>query len=159
MMTLRWIGSLSVMASVYVIVAAIACCYQLILLMGRIGLAPLGRFATFVMVPGMLFFRFNGFQATIVASFVELAGASAATIASSMRIGLSLDDSDRKIMHWYQIVALIMSAVTVAMILWIFSRYLGFGVQPLFAQRAQSRALLIGAHEMNIGVLIARGSG
>lgn len=154
LLVLKYVAGLSLLSSMYVLAATAVCCYQLILLMGRIGLATLGRFATFVMVPGLLLFRFNALQATVVAAFVELAGAVAASAASGMRIAMSVDHDDAdEVISSYQYLALWISAVVVGIVLWLFARHFGFGGAPLFAQRAQSRALLISAHEMHIGVL------
>lgn len=154
-LVLRCIAHLSWVSIFYVLIASAVCGYQLILLMGRIGLAPLGRFATFVMVPGLLLFRFNGLQATVVAAFVELVGAVAASAASGMRIAQSARrDEQSESIYYYQAIALFISALAVGVVMWVFATYFGFGVPPLLAQRAQARALLIGAHEMHMGVLL-----
>lgn len=151
---LHFAASLSFLASSYVVGATIVCTYEVICLLGRIGLAPLGRFATFVMVPGMMLFRFTSFQSVAVAAFVELTCAVGATVASGMRIAREIPSPDnQKRMARYQGLALVVSALGVGVVLWLFARYVGFGTSPLFAQRAQSRALLIRAHEMRSDVL------
>ena len=70
-----WYG-FSILGAVYIFIATIVCAYQLSFIAGKIGLALLGRFATFVMVPGMLVFGWNPLQVTLVATFVELVGGS-----------------------------------------------------------------------------------
>jgi hypothetical protein len=156
-------GHFSALEAAYIIGASTICMYQIIVLMGRVGLAPLGRFATFVLIPGIFLFRYSPFQATLVAAFVELACGIAASAASGLRASLLFSTSDHQITTrrtmLYQVCGLLVSAGTVAALLWFFISTNGLGMPPFIAQRARTRALLLKAvhvdlYGMGVGALI-----
>ncbi len=64
----------------YLIVCSTITTYQIAAIAGRIGLALLGRFATFVMVPAMLMFNINYVHMVLIATFVEMSGGVAADV-------------------------------------------------------------------------------
>ncbi|MBT3827836.1 hypothetical protein HOL34_02645 [bacterium] len=147
----------NVLAIVFVLVGAIACAYQLAMITGRIGLAPLGRFATFVMVPGILFFGFTGVQAIVAAAVVELVGGTLCDFLVGQRVvflmGLNVWHA-----RCYQMLGLVVSSLTIGWVVLILSHRFGLGSDLLFAQRAQARALLITAQSfvwsvVGLGVL------
>lgn len=143
----------SFLAQLYVVVFTFICTYQLLILGGKLGLAPVGRYATFVMVPGLIFFGFDGVQATIVAVCVELSGMAAVDALFSYKMGQLAGIKDSLIAR-FQWLGLIVCALSIGIIFWILISYFGLGSSELFAQRAQARALLINAYSFNYVVMI-----
>ena len=62
----------SLIAQLYLIIFTFICTYQMAVIAGKIGLAQLGRFATFVMVPAIFLFNINYIQIMLLATFVEI---------------------------------------------------------------------------------------
>jgi hypothetical protein len=145
----------SFLAQVYIMIFTVICIYQLLIIGGKIGLAPFGRFATFVMVPGMLMFGFNALQVTSVSLFVALAGGVAVDIMFGQKAGQLLA-IDRNEVTRYQIWGLVVSAVAVSVVMWFLIGQFGLGSAQLVAQRAQARALLVNGLSFN-GWLIGAG--
>lgn len=145
----------SILAQVYILVFTAICVYQLLIIGGKIGLAPFGRFATFVMVPGMLMFGFDALQVTCVSLFVALAGGIAVDIMFGQKAGQLLA-IDRKDVTRYQVWGLLVSAVVVSVVVWLLISQFGVGSAELVAQRAQARALLVSGLSFN-GWLIGAG--
>jgi hypothetical protein len=131
-------------AQIYLIIATVLCAYQIAAIAGKIGLALLGRFATFVMVPAMLLFKLNALQITLVAAFVEVC-AGVATEALFGYKTASMAEVDHKKVYYYQLWGLLVSACAVAVVLYFLVTHFQLGSGQLFAQRAQARALLINA--------------
>lgn len=142
----------SLVAQLYVLVGTIICIYQLIIIAGKIGLAPLGRFATFVMVPGLLFFGFNGVQATVVATFVEISGGVAVDALFGRKMG-QLASIDRRYIVWFQMFGVVVAALSIGAIFLMLITHFGLQTPELFAQRAQSRAVLINAYSFDYYVM------
>jgi hypothetical protein len=147
---LRYLTNLSILGLLYVVGATGVYAYQIVLMMGRVGLAPLGRFATFVMVPGLLCFSYSAFQATCVAAFAEIACGVAACVASGLRVAHCEGKEIERKIYIYQSIGLLISALLVGVFLHLFVMRWGLGTAPLIAHRAQARALLVRAHEMHI---------
>jgi len=142
----------SLLAQLYVIGGAAVCSYQLILIAGKIGLAPLGRFATFVMVPGLVLFGFNAVQAVLVATFVEISGGVAVDTLFGRTMG-NLAHIEQRTITQYQLWGILVSAASIGIIFWLLIHHFGLGSSELFAGRAQSRALLINAYNFDYYVL------
>lgn len=132
----------SFVSQVYLMITALLCAYQIVHIAGKIGLALLGRFATFVMVPGLLLFGFNALQITILAIFVELVGGVATDALFSYKAAQMANVDEDKIYN-FQVFGLVVSAVAMGLTIWFLCTYFQFGSEQLFAQRAQARALLI----------------
>ncbi len=127
----------------YLLVGTAICIYQMLIIAGRMGIIPLGRFATFVMVPGMLLFNFDLVQVTLVAAFVEIAGGVAGDVLFGRKLAL-LTPINHRTMVRYQWLGLIISSVAIGIIFWLFIHNLGLGQETgLPATKAASRALLI----------------
>lgn len=58
----------SLIEQIYLIVGTFICTYQITWIAGKIGMAQLGRFATFVMVPSLFFFGIDPIKTTIIYS-------------------------------------------------------------------------------------------
>jgi OPT oligopeptide transporter protein len=126
----------------YLVVCSIITTYQIAAIAGRIGLALLGRFATFIMVPAMLIFNINYVHIVFIATFVEIAGGVAADVLFGRKLA-QLSDISRATMRKYQLLGLVVASLSIGIIFWLFINHFGLGSAELFAYRAQSRQLLI----------------
>lgn len=127
----------------YLLFFSALCIYQMLIIAGRMGIIPLGRFATFVMIPGMFLFNFDYIQITLVAGFVEIAGGVAGDILFGRRLAALAKIKHEKIVG-YQWLGLIVCSVTIGILFWLFIVTLGIGNEfGLPATKAASRALLI----------------
>src|SRR3990172_12092488 len=136
----------------YLVVCSAITTYQIASIAGRIGLALLGRFATFVMVPAMLIFNLNYVHLVFIATFVEIAGGVAADVLFGRKLA-QLSDISRAIMRKYQLLGLIVASMSIGIIFWVLINHFGLGSPELFAYRAQSRQLLIQAQHFDYVVL------
>ncbi len=133
-------------AQVFLILATIIFTYQITLIAGRIGLAPLGRFATFVMIPAMFFFNLDLVQIVFVATFVEICGGVAADVLFGRKLAQLCQVSSTRVKA-YQYGGLIIASAAVGASFWILINKFGLGSAELFAYKAQSRQLLIDARK------------
>lgn len=140
----------------YLVVCSIITTYQIAAIAGRIGLALLGRFATFVMVPAMLIFNINYVHLVFIATFVEMSGGVAADVLFGRKLAQLSDISHAK-MRQYQLLGLIIASASIGIIFWLLINHFGLGSPELFAYRAQSRQLLIQAKQFDYIVLILGG--
>ncbi len=143
----------SIISMLFLYASAVACMYQVAIIAGKFGLAPLGRFATFVMVPAMLFFQLDIVQTVFVATFVEIACGVIADVLFGRKMA-HLMKIDRRIICFYQIIGLIVSSLMVGIVFWLLINHFQLGSPELFAYKAQSRQLLIYARQFNMYVLI-----
>jgi hypothetical protein len=137
---------------VYLIVCSIITTYQIAAIAGRIGLALLGRFATFVMVPAMLMFNINYVHMVLIATFVEISGGTAADVLFGRKLA-QLSGISRATMRRYQLLGLVICSASIGIIFWLLINHFGLGSPELFAYRAQSRQLLIQAQQFNYTVV------
>ena len=137
----------------YLIVCSAITTYQIAAIAGRIGLALLGRFATFVMVPAMLIFPINYVHMVFIATFVEMAGGVAADVLFGRKLA-QLSNLSRVVMRRYQLLGLMIASITIGAVFWLLINHFGLGSPELFAYRAQSRQLLIQAQHFNYIVLM-----
>lgn len=151
---LTWLG-FSIISQLYLLLFTFICCYQLMLIAGKFGIAPLGRFATFVLVPGMFLFGYSALQITVVSTYVEIAGGVACDTLFGRKMA-RLASIDRHAISTYQWFGLLVSSLTVGAIFWLFISHFGIGLEPgaLVAARAASRALLVSIKTFDIGALI-----
>ena len=145
--------SFSILAQIYLLLFTVICTYQLLIIAGKLGIAPLGRFATFVMIPGLLLFGFNALQITFLATFVEIAGIVAVDMMFGQKVA-QLGSIEHTTMRWYQWLGLIVSALSIGAIFWILITHFGLGSPELIAARSQSRALLINAFNFDYLVMM-----
>jgi hypothetical protein len=140
-------------SQLFLLAGAFACTYQIAIIAGKIGLAPLGRFATFVMIPAMLLFNVDYTHIVFIATFVEVAGGVAADILFGRKVAY-LAKVDRNQVIAYQWLGLLVSSLAIGGIFWLLINQFELGSPELFAYKAQSRRLLISAKAFNFGVLI-----
>jgi hypothetical protein len=149
----------SLFAALFIVLGALICCYQLLIIAGKIGLAPLGRFATFIMIPAVFLFGVTAKQAIIISTFIEVAGGAAVDVLFGQRmadeVGLS-----RKKLWLYQFVGLIVAALSIGFFLTFLHTKFGIGSAELLVQRARGRVLLLNVTHFDMyatmfGMLIA----
>jgi hypothetical protein len=116
--------------------------YQISYLAGKIGLAQIGRFVTFVMIPSMLLFKLSYFQISIMCVFVACCMATSSYALFNYKIG-NLCDIDIKKIHNFQWLGLLSTAIFIGIIILLLVKNLSLGTNELFAQRALSRSLLV----------------
>jgi len=142
----------SVGSQIYLIAATCLSTYQITAIAGKIGLALMGRFATWVMIPGMLIFGFNPIQITFVATFVEICGGVATDVLFGRKV-CQLANLPSVKFKWLQAFGLVISSLSIGIVMWALIHHFGLGSQELFAQRAQARALLINFRNFDYSVL------
>ncbi|MEX0939793.1 MAG: OPT/YSL family transporter [Candidatus Babeliales bacterium] len=144
----------SLFAQIYLFIFSAICIYQMLIIAGKIGIIPLGRFATFVMIPGMLLFNFDPIQITLVAAFVEIAGGVAGDVLFGRKLA-RLANIEKEDIRTFQWLGLIVSALCIGIIFWLFIHNLGLGkAAGLPAIKAYNRALLINFKHFDFYVLI-----
>lgn len=141
----------SFISSLYLLISTAICVYQLLFIAGKIGLAPLGRFATFVMVPGLMLFGYSAKQVTLVGIFVEVACGVACDVLFGRKMARLAKIEKNKII-FYQSIGLLVSALSVGIIFWfLISKYgLGSGVGALPATKAAGRALFLKVQQFDL---------
>lgn len=145
--------SFSIPAQLYLIAFTAICAYQLLIIAGKLGIAPIGRFATFVMIPGLLLFGFNATQITLLAAFVEISCIVAVDIMFGQKVA-QLSSIQRSHMMHYQWIGLLVSAFSVGAIFWLLISHFNLGSPELIVSRAQSRAVLIQAFNFDYIVML-----
>lgn len=144
----------NMLAQVYLMLFTLLCCYQLMMIAGKFGIAPIGRFATFVVVPGMLLFGFTPLQITCVALFVETSGGVACDALFGKKMGRLASIEPETIVR-YQWLGLLVSSLAIGGIFLALISHFGLGneVGALAATRSASRALLLSIKSFDLGVL------
>jgi hypothetical protein len=147
-----WTG-FSVPAITFIVVGTLLCSYQIAVIAGKIGLAPLGRFATFIMVPAMLLFSLTYEQIVITATFVEICAGVVADVLFSQTMARMGNVQPLKIM-WFQYVGVLATACSVGIIMLLITTHIPLGSAQLCAYKAQSRHLLIAVQAFDWRVLL-----
>jgi len=142
----------TLMQQIYLVLFTTMCAYQIMEIAGKIGLAQLGRFATFVMVPALFLFNLNPVQITLIATFVEICCGVAVDVMFSRKMA-QLGGISNKTMRWFQLLGLVVSSLAIGVVFWFLCKRFGLGSPEFFAQRAQSRALLVQSGMFNYWVL------
>ena len=144
----------SLLSQLYLLGFTLLCTYQLMMIAGKFGLAPMGRFATFVVVPGMLLFGFTALQITCVAMYVETAGGVACDALFGRKMG-QLAAIESTMIIRYQWLGLAVASLAVGGIFLALIGHFGLGneVGALAATRSASRALLLSIKSFDVGVL------
>ncbi|RTL06845.1 hypothetical protein EKK58_03985 [Candidatus Dependentiae bacterium] len=144
---------LSLLVQVYVLMATFLCVYQMIVIGGTMGIAPLGRFATFVMLPALFLFSLDYVQLICIATFVEIAGGVAVDILFARKAAFLAGISKKYTMRM-QYLGILMASVFCAAVFLLLSAKFQIGSSVLGAYKAQARALLIHAHTFNYHMLL-----
>ncbi len=143
----------SIFSQLYLIILSFICAYQIAVIAGEFGLAQLGRFATWVMVPAMFLFGVNPIHLTIISTFVEICGGVTTDILFGRKIG-HLAELNKTELRRYQMLGIVISSITVSVVFWLLITRFGLSNGgPLSAGRAGGRALLINATHFDMYVL------
>jgi hypothetical protein len=132
----------SILAQIYVFIFAFVCAYQISIISGKIGLATMGKFATFVIVPAMFIFQVNYLQIVLITSFIGISGGVASDVLFGRKLA-HLSGIASNTMKKYQYLGIIVSSIFAGFIFWILIKHFGLGSEQLFALRAQNRWMLI----------------
>ncbi|MCL5437066.1 MAG: OPT/YSL family transporter [Candidatus Dependentiae bacterium] len=143
----------SLLAQGYVLFFTLIWVYQLMLIGGKTGLAPVGRFATFVMLPGIFLFGWTSLMTTLVSLFVSIAGGVAVDMMFGRRMAAELGMDEREV-NRYQLLGLIVASVVMGGIFWLIINHFGLGSVELLAQKGQARALLLSVFNFDYVVLL-----
>jgi OPT oligopeptide transporter protein len=143
----------SIVSQCFILITTMLCAYQMAAIAGKIGMALLGRFATFVMIPGIILFGFDSMQAVLVATFVEVCGGVATDTLFGRKMAQSASISTQR-MAYFQYFGLCVSCITVGIVFWALINHFHLGSVHLFAQKAQARQLLIQAQQFDTYVLM-----
>jgi len=143
----------------YLLIFTFVCAYQVVHIAGKIGLAQLGRFATFVMLPAVFLFSLDMVNIVFISTFVELASGVAADTLFGLKMG-QLAGVPSNTIKRYQFFGLVVSSMVIGIIFWALIHKFGLGTEELFVQRAQTRALLVNVTKFNpyvigLGMLFA----
>jgi len=144
----------SCIAQGYLLLFTFLCMYEIALIAGKMGIAPLGRFATIVMVPGMLMFGLNALQITLVATFVEIACGVTCDALFSQRMAAITEIPAHTIRRaqWF---GLIISSLSAGIIIFLLIKSFGLGPDTILpATRASSRAALVAIQRFDVIVLL-----
>ena len=143
----------SVLLQVYLLVCTFICSYQIIVIAGEIGLAQLGRFATFVLVPALFLFNLDVVQIAVISTFVEAVSGVAVDVLCGRKL-VQLAGSSQPIARRYQYFGMFVSSVAIGIVFWLLINRFKLGSPELFAQRSQARQLLVGAKQFDYWVLL-----
>lgn len=143
----------SVLLQVYLLVSTFACAYQIIVIAGKIGLAQLGRFATFVLVPALFLFNLDVIQIAAISTFVEAASGVAVDILCGRKL-VQLVGGSQSVGRRYQYFGMFVSCLAIGVVFWVLINRFKLGSPELFAQRSQARQLLVGAKQFDYWALL-----
>jgi len=144
--------SFSVTQALYLLIGTYISTYQICTIAGKIGLAQMGRFATFVMVPALFLFGINPLHLTLIATFVEVSSGVAVDVLFGRKLAQE-GNYDRATIARYQLLGLVISSLAIGIVFWLLITHWGLGGEKLVAQRSQLRALLINIRSFDLTVL------
>jgi hypothetical protein len=147
---------LSFIVQLYVIVTTYFCVHQMIVLGGTMGIVPLGRFATFVMVPALFLFSLDYVQLIAIATFVEVAGGVAVDALFAQKAA-QLASMEKRSIQLIQYIGICLAALFCGIIFLLLSSKFQIGSAALGAYKAQARALLVHAHKLDDYLLVGCG--
>jgi OPT oligopeptide transporter protein len=148
-----WYLNVSFLGQLYLLLFTAVCIYQILLIAGKIGIAPLGRYATFVLMPGLLLFNYDPVQVMIISTFVEIACGVAADTLFGRKMA-ALGQVNHKKIVMYQWLGIIVSALCCGIIFWLLITHFGLNNAYLFALKAQNRAVLVNAFQFDVKVIV-----
>lgn len=133
----------SLLSQVYIIIFTFLSIHQLLIIAGKISIAPLGRYATLIMIPGLLIFGFDSVQTTLVVAFAEIASGVACDSMFSRKLACNAS-IDQKEMVFFNWMGLLISSLSIGLVFWLLISTFGLGESScLNVARARSRAMLI----------------
>lgn len=144
---LVWIG-FNLPQAVFIGIGSIATSVEISRFVLGYGLAPFGRFASFVMFPAIAIFALDNFQTTLLCIFVGVACAAAASLTIQRGVALlsQVEDSQVDLHHWLGVA---ICALAAGIVFWLLCSNLELGTHELFAQRGKTRAIMISIQSFN----------
>lgn len=143
----------SIISQWYLYFFTVVCVQQALVIGGKAGMAPMGRYATFIMLPGLLLFNYSHTQAMMVSLFVWLVGMLTVDLFFGRVAGLIVK-IDRRSIITFQAIGLVLSALFIGPVCWLLINSFGLDSPELCAQRAQARALLVTAWQFDPVILM-----
>lgn len=148
----------SLLLQIYLLLGTFVCTYQVITLTGKIGLAQLGRFATFVLMPALFLFDLDAVQIVVISTFVEASAGVGADLLSGRKF-VQLINGSQSTARRYQYLGIIVSCIVIGVVFWLLTTGFKLGSPELFAQRSQARYLLVSVKQLDffisaIGLLV-----
>lgn len=143
----------STISQLYLYFFTVVCVQQALVIGGKAGMAPMGRYATFIMLPGLLLFNYSYTQAMMVSLFVWLVGMLTVDLFFGRVAGLIVK-IDRRSIITFQAIGLVLSALFIGPVCWLLINSFGLDSPELCAQRAQARALLVTAWQFDPVILM-----
>lgn len=150
----------SLLEQIFILSVTFICIYQMLLIAGQIGIAPLGRFATYAMIPFVYFFTSSPIKAIMLATFVEVSGGVACSALFSKKLAL-LGKLNKNKTNKYLWLGVVTSAAFSGIIFWLLISHFKLGtLEGLSVNRAAGRALLLNISKfdyycISIGILIS----
>lgn len=127
--------------------------YYICVVSGHIGMVQFGRFSTFIMVPMSLLFSLSSLQITLICLFFHICAACASDYLFDYNI-FFLGNYPKKNLVLYQIVGLVITALCLGVIFWLLFTTFQLGGPELFAQRGQTKALLLQSLNFDLFILV-----
>jgi hypothetical protein len=137
----------------YVVLATVLATYYLVEIVAAVGIAPLGRFASMVMIPALLVYTRDPWYLTVLSVFVATATGVAGDAINNRILAYRMH-TDMTIIKRYQYLGLLISALLVGIVFVTLVLHIPLGSEKLFAQKAQTRALLCALPTYNWMVLL-----
>jgi hypothetical protein len=138
---------------IFLLCAMFIAVYQMTLMAGHIGLVQFGRFATFVMLPSLVFFKVSAFQAVLISAAVCIVGAVAGSMLFQYRLADDLK-MKRSVMYWINVCAVLLASTFVVGGFFLLCSHLQLGSAEFFGFRGYARALLIQSFDFDIYSLL-----
>jgi len=132
----------SFISQLYLLIFTFICTYQVVVIAGKTGLAAMGKFVTFVMVPAMFLFGLLPVQVVLLATFVGICSGVSADILFGRKLAHLAGIAVSRV-KLYQYIGLFCSSLVVGIIFWFLINHFQLGSEKLFAVRGYNRWLLI----------------
>lgn len=126
------------------LLATIISTYYICLTGGEIGMIQFGRFATFVIIIMMALFALSPLQITVSGVFFTICAATASDLLFDYKVYVLGELSPEPVAK-DQWLGLIVTSLVIGGILWLLFTQFTLGSSALFAQRGQTKALLVQA--------------
>ena len=108
----------SIPLQIYLFLFTFVCAYQVIAIAGKIGLAQLGRFATFVLMPSLFLFKLDAVQIMVISTFVEAVAGVAVDVLCGRKL-VRLVQGSQRTARCYQYLGVIVSSAVLGIIFWL----------------------------------------
>jgi len=115
---------------------------QICFIGGKIGLIQFGRFSTYILVPMFLIFNLTFLQLTMVFAFFNICAATASDTIFDLKTS-SLSNTSRRKTWISQWIGLVGISLSLGIIFYLLFTNLHLGSPDFFAQRSQTKALLL----------------